>query len=223
MSIKLYDEALTNKIKKAVMTNDKILILGPEESSEELFKDKADINHDKLTLPMISLIRKRDVDILNTNKKPLSYDGVKLPMIDSIGQQVKQGKTLKLNAIPIKLEYQLDIYTKNEYEADEYAREFLFFFINNPRITVELPYNGAKATHESNIRVESPLINNSDISQKLFKDQFYRYSMNLYIDDAYYFSIPVMSPILIDICEVEVMDNKTKEIVERETYNLNNK
>lgn len=216
MAIRYYDEALTNKIKNAIMTNDKILVLSPEESSGELFSDKADMNHDKLSLPMISLVRKREVDLLNTNKKPLTFDGIKLPMYDKDGKQIKGDKTLKLNAIPIKLEYQLDIYTKKEYEADEFAREFLFFFVNNPNVTIEIPYNGIKTTHMSTVRVERPLLNNSDIPQKLFKDQFYRYTLNLYIDDAYYFSVPSMNTILIDVTEIDVVD-RNGELIEKIT------
>lgn len=223
MSIQYYDEALTKKIKDAIVSDSKILILGPEESSEELFSTQADLNYDNLSLPMISLIRKRDVDILNTNKKPLTYDGIRLKFYNKSGELVTGDKALKLNAIPIKLEYQLDIYTLKEYEADEYAREFMFFFINNPAVNIELPYHDVKATHTSTVRVESPLINNSDIPQKLFKDQFYRYSLNLYIDDAYYFSIPSMKTILIDTVELDVVDNKTKEIVEKDIYNVNYK
>ena len=223
MACRYYDEALTKKIKDAIMTNDKILVLSPEESSEELFSTKADLNHDNLSLPMISLIRKRDIDILNTNKKPLTYDGIRLQFYDKDGKLVQGDKALKLNAIPLKLEYQLDIYTLKEYEADEFAREFLFFFINNPRLTIQLPYNGVKATHNSTVRVETPLVNNSDIPQKLFKDQFYRYSLNLYVDDAYYFSIPSMNTILIDSVELEVVDNKTNEVVEKGTYDIHHK
>lgn len=217
MAIRYYDEALTQKIKDAVMTNDSILVLGPEESSEELFSDKADMNHDKLTLPMISLIRKRDVDILNTNKKPLTYEGIRLAFYDKNNKKVEGDKALKLNAIPIRLEYQLDVYTKKQYEADEYMREFLFFFINNPSVKITIPYNGVKATHESTVRVEPPLVDNSDIPQKLFRDQFYRFSMNLYIDDAYYFSVPSMETVLINSIELAVQD-KSGEILEKNTY-----
>ena len=214
MAIRYYDSALTNKIKKAIVSENSILVLGPEDSPEELFTDKADMLHDKLSLPMIGLIRKRDIDILNTNKKPLSFDGIRLAFFDKDGNKVEGDKALKLNAIPIRIEYQLDIYTLKEYDADEYAREFLFYFINNPNVTIELPYNGVKATHTSTVRVEPPLVNNSDIPQKLFKDQIYRYSLNLYIDDAYYFSIPSMNTILISGIEVEVQD-KNGEIVEK--------
>lgn len=217
MACRYFDEALTQKIKDAVMTNDNILVLGPEESSEELFSDKADMNHDKLTLPMISLIRKRDVDILNTNKKPLTYEGIRLAFYDKNNKKVEGDKALKLNAIPIRLEYQLDVYTKKQYEADEYMREFLFFFINNPSVKITIPYNGVKATHESTVRVEPPLVDNSDIPQKLFRDQFYRFSMNLYIDDAYYFSVPSMETVLINSIELSVQD-KSGEILEKNTY-----
>lgn len=215
MSIRYYDEALTSKIKNALMTNDSIMVLSPEES-EELFSIKADNSHDKpLKLPFISIIRKKDVNILNSNKKPLSFDGVRLKLIDKNGEQVKGDKALKLNAIPIKIEYQLDIYTKRMYEADEFSREFLFYFVNNPNVTIEFQYNGIKTKHTSTVRVEQTLIDNSDIPQKLYKDQFYRFSLNLYIDDAYYFSIPSMNTILIDCCEYEVIDSKLGQIVEK--------
>lgn len=223
MALRYYDEALTNKIKNALMTGDKIRVLSPEESSEELFMIKADETHDKpLQLPFISLVRKRDVNLLNTNKRPLTYDAIRLPLYDKEGKLVKGDKALKLNAIPIKIEYQLDIYTKKMYEADEFAREFAFYLVNNPNVTIDFEYNGLRTQHTSTLHVEDTLIDNSDIPQKLYKDQFYRFTLNLYIDDAYYFSIPAMDTVLIEYVDLDVIDNKTGEVVESSTIELNN-
>ena len=95
-----------------------------------------------------------------------------------------------LNAIPMELSYQLDIYCKYFNEADEYLRNFLFNLINYPKISIEIPYNNTKIIHNSTIRVESPVTDTSDIPERLISGQFTRLSISIKIDDAYMFSVP---------------------------------
>lgn len=83
-------------------------------------------------------------------------------------------KTLQMNVIPIKVNYQLDIYTKTEDEGDEYLRNFLFKLINNPTMVITIPYSNSYLQHIVNIRVESSVADTSEISQRLFSGQFTR-------------------------------------------------
>lgn len=181
MAIRYYDNALTEKI-KGWIKDPNMKVLSPSDSSR-LFQMKADENNDQpLTLPLIAISRDSEIEIISTNRRPLTYDGATL--------RQTQKTTEILNAIPIKLSYQLDIYTRYFAEADEYARNFIFNFINYPRLYIEIPYNDAKVTHDSTVLITKSLSDTSEIKERLIPGQFTRLTLKLMIDDAYLFSIP---------------------------------
>lgn len=183
MAIRFYDEALSEKFQKWMPEESKIKILKPEETAA-FFSIKLDENNDKpLSLPTIALSRDTSIEILNTNKQIITFDGV------TIGKT--KDKSLTLNAIPIQLNYQLDIYAQKMAEADEYLRNFLFNIINYPKLTINIPYYEQNLKHDSNIRLLSTVEDNSDIPQRRFRDQFIRYTIKFTIDDAYLFSTPI--------------------------------
>lgn len=178
MAFYYYDQALLEKIQGWVGDN-KIKITGPEET-RRLFQYRADINNDEaIQLPLITLRRNREVNILSTNKKPLVFDGLTL--------NATKEKSDQLNGIPIHLSYQIDIYTRYERECDEYVRNFIFNIIKFPKIQIQIPYNDSNIKHDSNIRLEGSVTNNSDISERLVVGQFTRFTIPIYIDDAYLF------------------------------------
>lgn len=183
MAIRYYDEAVVEKIKRWVK-DPNMKILGPNQSAR-LFSMRADIADDKpLTLPLIAISRDPDVEILSTTKKALTYDG------GHLAANTKKSETL--NAIPIQISYQLDIYTKEFGEADEYARNFVFNIINYPKVSIEIPYNNAKIVHDSNMMIQQSITDNSDIAERLIEGQFTRLTLKFIIDDAYLFSVPFM-------------------------------
>ena len=183
MAIRYYDESVLNKIKFWVK-DPKMRVLGVDETTR-MFQLISDQNNDKpITLPLISLSRSNDIEILSTAKRALTYDGGHLSATNL--------KSKVLNAIPIKLSYQLDIYTKYFAEADEYLRNFIFNIINYPKIEIEINYNNDKVIHKSNLMLESSVSDNSSIPEKLISGQFTRMTLRFNIDDAYLFSIPFM-------------------------------
>jgi hypothetical protein len=119
-----------------------------------------------LTLPCIALSRNNDIEIETNVETPKSYAGLKIKQTES--------QTLLLNAIPIHLQYQLDIYTRTAEEGDEYLRQYLFKLINNPVIKIVVPYNGIDFEQIANIRVLSTVSDTSEISERLFPGQFNR-------------------------------------------------
>lgn len=195
MSIRYYDEALTNKIKNWIR-DDKLKVLSPGDSSR-LYQMKLDLNNDKpMTLPFIALSRDSNVEILNTNKRVLTYDG---GHVDATYEQSEV-----LNAIPIKISYQLDIYTKYFAEADEYIRNFVFNIINYPRISIEIPYNNSRIIHNSTLLLEPTIADGSDIPERLVAGQFTRMTLRMYIDDAWLFSVPFNPNWKIEMDDVEI-------------------
>ena len=204
MAIRYYDQALTEKIKGWVK-DPNLNVLSPNDTSR-LFQMKLDQNNDRpLNLPFVALSRDSDIEIISTQRRPLTYDGASL--------EATKRTTKILNAIPIKLSYQLDIYTRYFAEADEYTRNFIFNFINYPGLHIELPYNDSNIVHDSTVLIESTVSDNSDIQERLIKDQFTRMTLKLTIDDAYLFSIPFKDNWKVELSETyQASDEITKEV-----------
>lgn len=202
MSASIYDRAILERIRSWVGDVD-ISVLKPGETAR-LFEKTADQKSDKpIRLPLIALSREVEMQILNPHRQPKTYDGHMIRAYDDDGREVHLDNTFKLNAIPVRLGYQLDIITKKLSEADEYVREFMFRLINKPRITIEIPYRGLHLTHVCNVRVDPNVVDNSDIPQRAFPTQFTRLTMSLYIDDAYIFSVDKKDNLSIDGIELE--------------------
>jgi hypothetical protein len=195
MAISLIDDALYAKI-QGWIKDPKMVILKPNETLR-LFQTVSDQTNDKpLTLPLIALSRDNDVEILQTNKKPLSFSG---RILDANNNNIQL-----LNGIPIIVSYQLDIYTKTFIEGDEYLRNFIFNFVNHPRMTVTIPYNNINFKHTANVRISSTVTDTSDIPQRLFSGQFTRWTIKLNVDDCYLFSVPINTTPSIELGTIEI-------------------
>lgn len=177
MSVTLYDRALLRKIQYWVK-DPNITILGVDQSTD-LFKYRLDMNNDKpLSLPIISLSRDSNIVINSVNKKPLTYDGLKVESANM--------KTNQLNAIPISIRYQLDVYTRYDEEAQEYMRNFIFNFINYPKVDLEIPYNNSKLIMNAYISIDNQYNDNSNIPEKLIRDQFSRQTLSFTLNGSLY-------------------------------------
>ena len=207
MSATLYDDAIVNKLQK-LLVGGNLKILKPDETTR-FFSMKADETKDKITLPMFTLSRK-GYRILNKNAQPKSKDGIKIRRIDKNGDVVQEPKVFTLNAIPIQLEYHLDIYTVDLAGCEEYSREFIFQLVNHPEGVVVIPYNDSNVKHKFTIHVEEEVEDNSDIQERLFPSQFSRYTISFIVDDAYLWSVPAKS----------IVDFKCSGIVVKEEQSL---
>lgn len=189
MGIRYYDAALTDKIKEWCQ-DPNLTILRPDET-KELWQKTANVNNDRpIKLPLIALSRESRIEVQSVGKKPLSYDGM---LLDST---VK--KSISLNAIPIGLTYQLDIYCRYMAEADEYLRNFIFHIINYPKLKIVIMDNNYEINHTATLRMLSTVEDTSNIEQHLVNDQFTRFTLTLTIDDAYLFSVPTKTNVHID-------------------------
>ena len=103
-----------------------------------------------------------------------------------------------MNAIPVSIQYQLDVYTRYFEEADEYMRNIVFNIINFPKLTIRIPYQDEQREHDANVRLLSEVEDNSDIPERLIPGQFTRLSLSLYIDDAYLWDVRTRNNLAID-------------------------
>lgn len=184
MAISYYDEAITQKIKSWLADSSNLRVLSPDESNRLIQLAAEESNDKPLKLPLISISRNKDIEIESTIKQNKSFDGL---IIDTDNAKAT---TVHLNVIPIKTTYQLDIYTKKRIEADEYVRQYLFKLINNPQIIIEIPYSNYVVRHTANLRVLNTVSDTSDIPTHVFAGQFYKWTIQLELQDGFLFSIP---------------------------------
>lgn len=201
MAVRYYDEALLNKIKNWV--KDPNMTITSVSETRRLFEYNLDVNNDKpIKLPLIALRRDKSIQIINTNRRALTYEGLMTNITSE--DNFETARLNYLTAIPIDISYQLDIYTRYEAEADEYVRNFVFNFINYPQLMITIPYNGLNFKHVGNVRLAQTITDNSDIGERLAPGQFTRFTLEMSIDDAYLFSSPIKQATTVEIGDVEV-------------------
>lgn len=188
MSTYLYDEALVNKFKSWTYKSE-IKIFGPNETSR-VFEVKADKEGDKpIQLPLIYIERDRGFNIINagTTRRPLSYDG------KDINVDSKQGQVL--NAIPISLAYQVNVYARYAKEADILIRNLIFNVVNYPALEITVPkvgiYNEKTGDYDDFIhtaRIEfgnTTIQDNSNEKERFIEGNYTKLSFLILINDAY--------------------------------------
>lgn len=200
MAISYYDDAIVHKLKTWIPDNSPLRVLGPSES-KNLFETKAYDSDDAAPkLPIIALSRKPEIELRSNIKQNRSFDGLRIVSHGNLSSGVNNGYeeptrsapgvTVLMNTIPIRAEYQLDIYTKTQEECEEYVRNFLFKLINNPLIVIEIPYNNMDIRHTANLRVLPNVADTSDITERIFVKQFHRWTIQFELQDGFLFSIP---------------------------------
>ena len=202
MSATLYDNAIVKKFRS--WTGDNKITISPP---EELFSYRAHINTDELKLPLISLNR-IGVTLINTQKQPLSYDGMTMVITED-------NTVFKLRAIPFRINYQVDVLARTLAECDALVRELIFKIINNPSIEVQIPFNGKKGVHKFNILLGEEIEDNSDITTRDERGEYFRQTLSLYTDDAYLFSYKEHSTKTLDVIvstDVDIQADISAEI-----------
>lgn len=195
MACRYYDDAIIAKLTQWIPENSNLKILKPDET-RRFFETTADDKKDsEFTLPCIALSRNNEIQLLSTTKDIRSFDGLRITntRTSSSGTIIYDdiSKTALLNVIPIRLNYQLDIYTKTYEDGEEYVRNFLFKLINNPQIIIDIPYNGQQnLRNTAYIRVADTVSDTSSISERIFSGQFTRWTIQFELQDAYLYSVP---------------------------------
>lgn len=216
MAIRYYDDVIAAKLKRWNPAAD-LRVLKPSEVKRLFALNAEDTGDNKLTLPCIALSRNNDLEIEANIKTPKSYAGLRLSPnaaeMRSLNKRNTDGtmpkipeKTLLLNAIPVRPQYQLDIYTKTAEEGDEYLRQYLFKLINNPVIKIVVPYNGVEVDQIANIRVLNSVSDTSEISERLFSGQFNRWTIQFEVQDAFLYDIPYRKNWKLYVSDDEILD-----------------
>ena len=125
-----------------------------------------------------------------------------------------------LAQIPIDIQYQFDIYTRFQKEADMYMRNLVFNIVNYPTLSIIVPYRDINFKHNANIRISSDVMDTSNNSLRAFNGQFTRLSITVNIDDAYLWDLRVANNLSIEDSNVLFVRNPDEITFTRETINL---
>lgn len=185
----LYDEAVLNKFRELFGT-DNMFIIPPERAKDTI----AQLEKDNVKFPLISLDRRG----FSIRDSAVNWSASRMGLADSM---TDEGKANIMHVIPIHINYQLDVYTVDRVSCDEILRELIFYFTLHPTLMVDIPY-GLNTKHKFNLFFSSDIEDNSDTVEHINKGVLYRYTANLYTDDAYLFANTPVDLVYSDIKEV---------------------
>ena len=171
MSVKSYDDAIINKF-RSVFNDDTIYILPVENA----IRFTAQLNRDTVRFPMISTTRLGYSIISNE----VNFQAKR---IGSFTERDGENNNIFAQSIPIRIEYQMDIFTVDRQSCDEIVRELIFFFAQHPTLVAHFQY-GLNIDHNFNIFLNDDIVDNSDTVEHVNNGVMFRNTLTFYTDDA---------------------------------------
>ena len=175
MSVYRYDEAIIKHFRD-ILDDNRISILPVEHA----IRFTAQLQKDDVRFPLISTTRLsysiRQSDVNFTGLRRGGYQN-----------RNSDGTNTFAQIIPIRIEYQMDIFTVDKRTGDELVRELVFHIMQNPTLQVEVPYD-LDMIHNFNIFLGADIVDNSDTIEHLDKGVRFRNTLTFYTDDAYLFA-----------------------------------
>ena len=196
VSVYAYDLALAEDLRARFKqtgsrkkVNDTIQITSPDNAFDIL----GTLNQDKAILPFVSL--SREGWQLNLDRQGFQT---------FIGQQVvrRMGPDnlpidVRMQVIPITINYRLSVWTKDRVTNDALMRELLFYYHLRPSLLAYIPH-GLNIAHKFNIYFNSDVEDNSDIANINNHGTYFRQDVTLYTDDAYLFHANYQQLVAVD-------------------------
>lgn len=171
MSIKSYDDAIINQFRK-VFNSNTVYILPVENA----IRFSAQLKRDDVTFPMISTTR-LGYSIVGNN---VNHNA---KMIGSFAKRDGKNNNLFAQSIPIRIEYQLDVFSVDRQTCDDIVRELIFYFYQNPTLQAHFEY-GLDFDHNFNLFLNDDITDNSDTVEHINNGVMFRNTLTFYTDDS---------------------------------------
>jgi hypothetical protein len=174
MSVKAYDDAIINEFRRVF--NDNTIHILPVENA---IRFSAQLTKDNVKFPMISTTRLGySIRTENVN--------FSAKMIGSFVTRDGKNNNIFAQTVPIRIEYQMDVFTVDRESCDEIVRELIFFFMQHPTLTAHFEY-GLDIDHTFNLYLNSEIVDNSDTVEHVNTGVMFRNTLTFYTDDALLF------------------------------------
>ena len=149
--IQLYDEALLDYLTYNFSDNVKIVPVA------EYWRVIAMHKENSLQLPSICISRSNQA----VDPELKSWVTSRMGMID----RVEKHRLITEQSMPISLNYNLTLLATKQDDIDELTSEVIFLIVNNPRVTITIPYG-------SNRNVNAQISMTSDVTEASLRDTF---------------------------------------------------
>lgn len=169
MSIYIYDKAIIEKFKE-ILGDPRISIV-PFESA---FR-RSGVDGDDVTLPFVSISR-QGWSLTQHTKNITAY---------MVGKPKTKNDVYYTNAyLPIEIQYNIDITTRNREENDELCRELILYIHRHPELIAEVTYLGITQRFGFHWFLGNDVVDNSEISEFENRGQYYRSTLSMVVDEA---------------------------------------
>ena len=191
MSAYLYDEAIINNLREVV--GDSRIMITPVDNVYNVIPR---INDDKFTLPLVTVTRTGWTILSDDVNHSAKYEGA----LSQISCEPKNhGLTVqRVQFVPMRLSYAIDVWTKTRLENDEFVRELFWYYMISPTLQINVPYD-LNFDHNFNLFIEPDIEDNSDIAQQVNHGEFFRQTLRIYTDDAKLWKSSSRGPTIVDI------------------------
>lgn len=188
----MYDTAIVDNLRSLV--NDDRIYICP---TDNVFRILARLDSDEIKLPIISLLR-TNITLLSSQHSMRFNGGI---------AQINEltGDVDRLQSMPIRINYLLDVWTRTREENDNIIRELIFYYSTNPTLEVTIPY-GLNIKHKFNLFFDDNVEDNSDIVEHKNRGEYFRQTLSIYTDDAYLWKSFTHQPIFLESVKFETKD-----------------
>ena len=203
MSVYMYDEAIIQEL-RGLIHNDTVYIV----PSEESFNLMSRVRDDSVKLPLIHLARVGWSIVDSRKSHPQIFTGTPAEF------NKETLRMLRYQIIPIRIDYELNVVTRNRLDNDLLMRELIFYLTTHPSLEVKVPY-GLDFYHKFNVFLSPDVDDNSDITEFSQQGQYFRQTIGMYTDDAYLWKssnepINIVDP---DDVSLQVVDDVSLEVI----------
>lgn len=174
MSVYLYDEAVVKRLRE-ITGDSRIHVIDPNEAISFL----AQFDKDKVKLPAVVLSR-GPVNLLDYRNQPVALKG-------QLAKVTDDNLLVKAQLVPLRIQWNIDVYTVDRFSCDEIIREIVFYFIVHPRFEVEVPYE-LEIPQNFDVFVSSDIEDNSDLIEFPNRGEYFRETLTIYTENAHFFS-----------------------------------
>lgn len=171
MSFGCYDKAIVENFQKLFNTGNVHIL-----PVEDALRFTSQLNRDDVEFPLISTTR-LGVTILSSEVNQAQKTTGHLVRRDGYNNNVFA------QSIPIRIEYQLDIFTVERWACDEITRELIFYFYQHPTLVAHFDY-GLNIEHNFNLFLNDDIVDNSDTIEHVNTGVKFRNTLTFYTDDA---------------------------------------
>lgn len=185
VSVYAYDLAVVNdfraRFKQPPVTysdvNSNVVMAGPDQAFQVL----GQMDNDKIVMPFISVQRLNWQ--LNLDRQ-MSQTFIGDKIIIQNPENPLERLEVRAQVIPITINYQLDVWTKDRITNDALVRELLWYYHLRPTLLVNV-LHGLNMKHTFNIMFNSEVEDNSDIHNQNNRGNIVRSTLSFFTEDAY--------------------------------------